>query len=63
MTEELTAARCRLYSAAWEAVEARQVYGADSEQYQAAREKADKARATYGVIHEKVYGKAEVENG
>ena len=63
MTEELTAARCRLYSAAWEAVEARQVYGADSEEYKVAREKADEARAVYGEIHEKVYGKAEGENG
>lgn len=63
LTEKLTDARCRLYSAAWEAVEARQTYGRDSEQYQVAREKADEARAVYGEIHEKVYGKAEGESG
>ncbi|GGA35273.1 hypothetical protein GCM10007416_05150 [Kroppenstedtia guangzhouensis] len=56
MTTQLTDIRCRLYSAAWEAVEARHSYGPNSEQYQAAREKADKVRAVYRKIHKKVYG-------
>lgn len=57
MTSELTEARCRLYSAAWNAVEARQIFGRDSEEYKTAREKTDEARVAYGKIHEKVYGK------